>query len=81
MNLEANETFKVIKDNQEIEAKVITYFELEGKNYLLYSLNDDEILASLVVEEADGINLVDIDDETMKKIEEVMKKIAMEEDE
>lgn len=81
MNLKVKETFNVIKDGEEIEAKVINYFELEGKNYLIYSLNNDDILASLVVSENDEVKLVDIDKETLVKIEEIMKKIAMEEDE
>ena len=81
MNFDKLKTIKVMNEGKEVEAKVITYFELDGKNYLLYSLNGDDVLASFVSFENGEIKLEDVSLSDKKMIENVIEDIVMEEGE
>lgn len=74
--------FKIIDENNvEREATVITVIEVDGKDYLVYSIDRDHenvnIFASLLKKDASGNDIiVDIEDENEKsKVNKVVREV------
>lgn len=74
--------FKIIDEqNIEREANIITSFENEGKQYMVYSIDRDvetvNIFVSRIEKDADGVDVLkDIEDQTEKqKIDSIVKEI------
>lgn len=74
--------FKITDENNiERDATLITVIEVEGKEYVIYSIDRDEenvnIFVSALVKDANGNDIiVDIEDEKEKsKLNEIVKNI------
>lgn len=74
--------FKIIDENNvEREATVITVIEVDGKDYLVYSIDRDyenvNIFASLLKKDMNGNDIiVDIEDENEKmKVNKVVREV------
>ena len=80
-----NNKFKVINENNnEIEAEIITVFNYKDKEYVIYSINNDndkvDICVSRLEEDKEGYSIfTDITDDIEKKeIDDIVKELLEE---
>lgn len=79
---ENNAVFTIVDENNETKtASLITVVEIEGREYVVYSIDSDldncDVMVSRLIKNADGSDSLEdiIDEEERKKIHSIVKEI------
>ena len=74
--MEENKTFYIHKEGKNIQANILTNFELYGDNYCIYTINKENDTSDVYCAKLINNSLVEIKNESeRKRIEKIVKKL------